>query len=321
MVRLSIIIPVFNVEKYIGRCIESCLRQDIPPNEYELLIVNDGSQDNSMHIVKQYGTQYDNIRIIEQENAGPSVARNRGIKEAKGEYLWFVDSDDTIMENCLGILVGKAQGKELDVLCFDIKMIEEGKRAYDYQIYSGREEVCMGIDFIVDVALLPSPCVALYKKAFLIENSLQFIVGISHEDYEFTPKSYCMARKIAYCGIAAYLYWMRSNSRQTYVPKKVKDKRSKDFLLICDSLYQFTQTSISKNTKAYKTMISRVNFAFSQSLRNYQGGYPFSEYTAKPYYPLDINAEKDRRNRWKYRLINFSIPVYLKVHRMLKCEL
>lgn len=96
MIKLTIIIPVYNVEKYVGRCIESCLKQDLSPKEYEILVVNDGSKDGSIDIVRRYARENENIRIIEQENAGLSAARNHGIKEARGEYLWFVDSDDDI---------------------------------------------------------------------------------------------------------------------------------------------------------------------------------------------------------------------------------
>ena len=277
MILLSIIIPIYNVEKYIGRCIESCLKQDLPYDEYELLIVNDGSKDGSIDVVKQYTRDNKNIRIIEQENAGLSAARNRGITEAHGHYLWFVDSDDDIKENVLAQIVYKADSQKLDVLCFGIKVIKKDA-AYDYYIYAERENyIYDGAAFVSKVIMPASACVALYKREFLLANNLYFRIGIIHEDQEFTPRAYCLAKRIAYIDIPAYNYWVREGSIMTSQGKQAK--KAKDLLVICDSLYQFTNEHIEKSSAAYNTMVSKINFAFSQSLRNYtRGGVTITEY-------------------------------------------
>lgn len=317
MIYLSIIIPVYNVEKYIGRCIASCLKQDLPQDEYELLIVNDGSQDGSMEVVCQYARQTGNIRIIEQENAGLSAARNTGIKEAKGKYLWFIDSDDEIKSDVLKNLVYKADSLRLDVLCFGINVIKENE-SYVYNIYAEKEDfVYNGISFISEVIMPASACVALYKRESLLSNSLCFRTGIMHEDQEFTPRAYCLAKRIAYVNVPAYNYFVRKGSIMTSPEKRAK--KAKDLLVICDSLYKFAKEHIEVGSAAYNTMIGKINFAFSQSLRNYTRGVStIAEYKKKPYYPLDISVECEKRNRWKYRLINFSIPLYLLLHKFLK---
>ena len=92
MLKLSIVIPAYNVEKYIANCIESCLRQDIPQNEYELIVINDGSSDGTMQIAQTYAAKYGNLRIVEQENAGLSVARNAGIAQARGPGTVFLQA-------------------------------------------------------------------------------------------------------------------------------------------------------------------------------------------------------------------------------------
>ena len=190
MIKLSIIIPVYNVEKYVGRCIESCLKQDIPQDEYELLIVNDGSQDGSMDVVRLYAQRYDNIRIFEQKNAGPSVARNKGIDEAKGEYVWFIDSDDDISANVLKTLVDFTIDLKLDVMCFDIKVIKQGEVTFTHPNQSDKnQQLFTGFEFVTAVAMPPSACVAFFKKNFLLDNSLSFLTGSSHEDYDFTPRA------------------------------------------------------------------------------------------------------------------------------------
>ena len=318
MMKLSIIIPVYNVEAFVGRCIESCLKQDLSPSEYELLIVNDGSQDGSMNVVRQYARQYENIRIIEQENKGLSAARNAGLSQAKGEYVWFVDSDDDVNGDELKMLVDFAIDKKLDVLCFDIRVIKQGLPTVTYPNHKNKcRKIYDGQDFFANVAMPPSSCVALYRKDFLIANGLCFKVGVVHEDQEFTPRAYCMAKRLSYINVPVYNYCVREGSIMTSPERRAK--KAKDWLVICDSLYQFTKEHIEEGTAAYKTMIGKINFAFSQSLRNYTKGVStIAEYKEKPYYPLDISVEGEKRNRRKYRLINFSIPLYLLAHKLLK---
>ena len=99
--KLSIVIPVYNVEKYVNRCLLSVLNQKVSSNEYEIVIVNDGSTDSSLSIVEEMIESYNNVILVSQENAGLSAARNRGLLLAKGDYIWFVDSDDWIDDDSL----------------------------------------------------------------------------------------------------------------------------------------------------------------------------------------------------------------------------
>ena len=106
---------MYNVEKFLAKCILSCENQNISKKEYEIICVNDGSLDSSAIIAEEIAKQYNNIIIINQENQGLSVARNTGLSNAKGDYVWFVDSDDWIEENCLRRIVSKLSNN-LDVL-------------------------------------------------------------------------------------------------------------------------------------------------------------------------------------------------------------
>ena len=98
---LSIIIPVYNVEKYIDKCISSIVNQGDSFNNVELIIVNDGTKDNSIAVIQSYIDTFPNVFLINQENAGLSEARNTGLRHASGEYVWFFDSDDWMPDNCL----------------------------------------------------------------------------------------------------------------------------------------------------------------------------------------------------------------------------
>ena len=101
---ISFIVPVYNTELYLEECLDSLLNQDISHNEYEIICVNDGSKDSSLDILNKYALAHSNIYVIDQQNSGVSVARNVGLEHANGDYIWFIDSDDLIKENCLNEL-------------------------------------------------------------------------------------------------------------------------------------------------------------------------------------------------------------------------
>ena len=115
MISLSIIIPVYNVEQYLPRCLDSVLQQDIPYEEYEVIVVNDGSPDSSLAIAESYARRYPNVKVVTRQNGGLSAARNTGLEYAKGEYVWFVDTDDRIASNCIRYLCNYAKDNKLDV--------------------------------------------------------------------------------------------------------------------------------------------------------------------------------------------------------------
>lgn len=99
--KLSIIIPMYNAEKYIGNCLESILNQNLDPAQYEIIIINDGSTDKSIQIVNEYAISNDNIIILSQSNSGQSSARNNGISKATGDFLFFIDADDFLIPDSL----------------------------------------------------------------------------------------------------------------------------------------------------------------------------------------------------------------------------
>ena len=107
MKSLSIILPVFKVENYIRECLESVFRQGLPDTVFEVILVNDGTPDNSIGVISDIANQHDNIIILNQENKGVSCARNTGLAKAQGEYVYFVDPDDLLIDNSLSALLPK----------------------------------------------------------------------------------------------------------------------------------------------------------------------------------------------------------------------
>ena len=146
MLRLSIIVPFYNVEKYIEECIRSLYDQDIPQEEYEVICVDDCSPDGSRAIVERLQTEYPTLRLICHERKRcAGGARNTGLREAKGRYVWFVDSDDYVAPNCLGKLLSESETQDVELLLFGYMAVENGKsRLVDYpkiadQVLNGAE--------------------------------------------------------------------------------------------------------------------------------------------------------------------------------------
>lgn len=157
--KLSIIIPIYKVEKYIEQCLYSIYDQKIDEFLFEVIAVNDGTPDNSMNIVKKYANKHKNLHVLNYENQGLSIARNLGLKKASGDYVWFVDSDDWLTNNSLSIVISHLS-KNYDVLKIKLCRINEsnGKSTIDsYNKYLKNKDVIVGSDFLfADGAYAPA---------------------------------------------------------------------------------------------------------------------------------------------------------------------
>ena len=197
--QLSIIVPVYNVEKYIHACMESIFRQGMDDKVFEVIIVNDGTQDRSMEVIQDIISQHDNITVIDQENLSLSVARNNGIAVAKGEYILMPDSDDLLIDNSLSILLEKALESKADLVVADfLEMTDEEIKRLDNvaQKYLKVKEKTGEQMFLED--LNPRQCYVwrtLYRRAFIQENNLTFIPGVRFQDVPFTHECYLRAKK------------------------------------------------------------------------------------------------------------------------------
>lgn len=219
--KISIIVPVYNVEQYIKRCMDSLLDQDF--EDYEIVVVNDGTTDDSMSYVKMLQRITDKIVICNRKNGGLSAARNTGISRAKGEYLWFCDSDDALERNCLSKLYEKAKINCLDMLLFE-EEIGNADSIYDERkklIWQNddRIEVVNGITLLNDLVnrkmYNASACGYLIKKQVLENNNLSFYEGILHEDELFTPIALTNSMRTAYIDWMPYKRYVREGSIMT----------------------------------------------------------------------------------------------------------
>lgn len=218
MIKLSIIVPLYNSEKYIRKCLDSLLNQDIPWSNYEIIVVNDGSPDKSYETVAEYATKYSNITLVSQENQGTSGARNTGINLANGKYLCFVDPDDYVYPNIYDILLQKMEKDNLDMLRTDYTMVDEAYQGIDKP--KGAKNMGDYSDSIVDgkhflSQKLGYACyvwVFIYRSALLKENELYFRKGFYIDDTEWLPRVLVNAKRVTSIQNKSYFYVQRQNS-------------------------------------------------------------------------------------------------------------
>lgn len=237
--KLSIIVPVYNVKAFLNKCVDSLLAQDLPKEDFEIILVDDGSTDGSGKLCDSLAAEHGNIRVIHQQNRGLSGARNAGIPVASGDYILFVDSDDYLCPNVLGTLVGLAEEQDLDILRFNYQNVnmdgavfEPNKYVKPFVDYS--DVVCDGETFLNE--RLGYACYAwqfLVKASLLRQEGNGFMEGIYFEDVEWTPRILLQARRVASTDTVVYNYLFRTGSiaRNTDHQKKRKAIRDKMTIL------------------------------------------------------------------------------------------
>lgn len=212
--KLSIIVPIYNVAPYLRKCVDRVLAQDI--TDYEIILVDDGSPDECPQICDEYVEKYDNIRVVHQENAGLSAARNSGVKVAQGNYIMFVDSDDYLQPNVLGILMAQVERDDLDVLRFRYQNVRESGEAFapykdmtNYNDYSSTPTD--GLTFLNE--RMGTQCYAwqFIVKTDIVRQEL-FTHGIYFEDTDWTPRVLLRAKRVSSTDLVVYNYLWREGS-------------------------------------------------------------------------------------------------------------
>ncbi len=210
--KLSIIIPVYNVEKYIAKCIDSIVEQQLQPNDYEIIIINDGSPDNSKNVIEQYQIKHPHILFLNQENQGVSVARNKGLDVAKGKYILFIDPDDAVHENSIHKILEVATTNDLDILYLSLELYDEDNN-YLYLYEKCGEEGIISNGIIHPRRTFPA---TLYKKETI--GKIRFFKGITRgQDSVFNAMVQSIALKCSYCSIPYYKYLQRETSSRQFV--------------------------------------------------------------------------------------------------------
>ncbi|MDP2452524.1 MULTISPECIES: glycosyltransferase [unclassified Kaistella] len=216
--KLSIIIPVYNSEKYLGQCLQSVCDQDLPKSDYEIIVINDGSKDGSREIILSFKARYNNIIFIDQENKGVSAARNTGLDLALGEYVTFVDSDDEIYANSLQQQVTYIKENNLDLLYPKITYINaRGEVTGEFKMNSETGEILDGF-----IHQRRGYIVAFYKRELIKDIRFNLKISIA-EDSLFNIEVHAIAKRCGYLRSLYYKYRKgiisTSNSKTTQSEK------------------------------------------------------------------------------------------------------
>lgn len=259
---VSVIIPVYNVEEYLQECVESVLKQTY--KIYEIILVDDGSTDLSGKICDDYAEKYECIKVLHKENGGLSIARNTGMQESVGEYIYFLDSDDFIACDTFEILVSEADKNSSDFVFFDACSFVDGddnesisqnyKREKQYDVAEGLEMLSVlteNKDFHSAIPLM------FFKKAFLSANSLFFEENIVYEDVLFALQAFCLAKSVSHCNKNLYFRRYRGSSIMT----SEKDiKYFKSIVTVYEKLNEFAISANIVELDVIKKHICRCAF-------------------------------------------------------------
>ena len=252
--KLSFIIPLYNAEAYIGECLDSVLESDIDHKEYEIIVIDDGSKDDGPAIVKQYVQKNENIKLFVQENQGQSVARNYGIREAKGKYIWFVDSDDYVSATNISTIIEKMDENDIEICKFEMKVFHQNGSTHISKkkgtIYN---MVLTGEEAFMYNCTMGSVCDGFFSRKFIVDNNLSFLPGIIHQDSEFSIRSTALAKKIIFIENPLYVYRYNEDSctRSVSFNKKLKSHISD--AVIAKNIFQFSieDNYLSGNLRDY----------------------------------------------------------------------
>ena len=318
MVQLSIVIPIYNVEKYIGACFESIYGEKIADNLFEVIAVNDGTPDRSMEIVHRYALKHHNLRIINKLNGGVSSARNMGIAAARGRYVTFVDPDDYIESDALRKISAFLPESMDDMVILKWRYPETGEvTIWPKQVVLGRKYV--GED-LYDIFFKGSSWGCLYSRRFLNDNFLIFPDGIViAEDSIFFSLCMLYAHSVVFKDIIMYNYLMHQGSASNSCSEKHIDGyvSGLNYLVIYSNEHVLNkrQMAIISHTK-YRLIVGLINMALKL-------GYPFKRLKQEvvPYLPiLNVRQIRNRGKIWIY-LLNVSYTVFwLKMKYGLCCR-
>lgn len=253
---------MYNSEKYIGACLDSIINSDLCCDEYEIVVVDDGSYDNSAVIVKSYTEKYPNIHYIFQQNQKLSVARNTGIKKSRGKYIWFVDSDDKVDGQLKRIMSYWERESRLDILAFQLREVTEDHKFIKNECSQPtvRHGVIMfGRDAIVSGYNPSSVCALLIRREFMIGEKLFFKIGMTHEDVELSYKLFSKAQKVLFINEAPYQYILHPNSTSQSVNPEKKIKYMTDELVIMQSFSDLAKSFSGKDEELKNVIEKRVN--------------------------------------------------------------
>lgn len=305
MPKFSIIIPVYNVEKYIEKCLDSIFNQTL--KDFEIIVVNDGTKDKSIELIKNY-----DIKIINQKNQGLSAARNRGVKEATGEYLLFLDSDDYLEKDTLKEL-NKSLKNNPDIVRFQIREVYEDGKTINYEeIPFDNKSGVEAFKLITKYHFVENAWCYAIKRKYYLEEKFSFRVGTYHEDFGLMPLVILKANKVNSISYIGYNYIQRQGSIMNIKDYNKTKKKVEDFY----NHYLFLLEEAKKtnlDTTYFKSFISNSIILKITELNNHD--YKKYKKILKKAKVYDNLVSDSILRKIKKKIISISPKLYYKLKK------
>lgn len=310
-ISLSIIVPMYNVEKYIARCLYSIINNKGFSDSCELIVVNDGTKDKSEAIAQQILSNVPNAFVISQDNQGLSAARNAGLAKAKGKYVWFIDSDDWIAEVSISILMEYMEN-DADIIQFGYCLAYDTQESKDFH-----RTACMstGKEILIRKNWEAPAPFSLFKRTLLMDNDLHFYVGIYHEDMEFTPRAIWYAKNVYVIDEILYNYYQGNPHSIVTVPNI---KKCYDLIFVAKNTVHFIDTVVTdKDCKSallnlaaleLNTCLRKISMFDSKLIKNFIKGLNEDKTFLKRF--RKCSSRKYRLMAWA---VSFSPYFYIKI--------
>ena len=306
--KISVIVPVYNVEGYIKRNIESIISQNI---HMEIIYVDDGSTDKSAGIIRKYMETDDRIKLFQKENGGIGAARNYGLQQASGKYVIFIDSDDYIEKNSLEVLFDTAEEYKLDIVQACYRRVDDKGNNISGGDGSVNAGGCLsGSQWLIEKKLIVLVCIYLIKREHLIKNNLWFYEDIYHEDVEYTPRLIYYADKIKAIDLCFYNYVQREGSFM----HSSSIRKCKDLVKIGDRYKDFAADIIDKETQAdiYDFFEKYLRYAYVSSLNSaVMQGIPLGELLKDKELRNKLIIEISQSKNVKHKFLSYIIKFRL----------
>ncbi|WP_203258639.1 glycosyltransferase [Hyunsoonleella ulvae] len=336
--RLSILIPMYNAQSYIERCLKSVLEQDIPKSDYEIIVYDDGSTDGSKDIVTGLTETFNNIRLYSNKNEGVVKVRNKLLSLAKGSYVYFIDADDYIAHNMLGKIIEFSLNNNIDVFGFhtrvtnDENLFSEDKSFVDYElpkIISGSQYLKENKDLRLEIWWY------IARRDYLVEKKHCFDEKVTGYDGDvvFTYRLFIFASRVAYSPVSVYRYFQSPESTMRTKTQSFKKRIAEYFLALIFDLENFI-TSLEHLSIAHKDIIiehiksRRDSFVFFTIIKMIRARFGINTFkknisalTNIGVYPIQYFM-CNKYNTFKYRMLNyilnnrFLLFTMVRIHHM-----
>lgn len=309
MKKISIIVPVYNCSEYLEKCLNSLVNQTY--KDFEIILIDDGSTDDSLYICKKYSKKYSDIVLITQQNSGQGKARNKGINFAKGHYVTFVDSDDWIDKKMLQKLYNASNDGTADIVIGDLTKVMDKKNIY----FKNYNEILNNPtrNFIISHT---GPVCKLIKTSLLKDNNLLFLENRIYEDLALMPLIGLYIKKVKYVNEALYYYRIRNNSTMK------SNKKLDDIFIVMDYLEK--KFGVLDKEKEYAEELEYLfieHLLYSASLR-YINLLEYSNKIDKIVDVINTKYHNWKENKiYKRKSIKFKLVInliYKKKYKLLK---